>query len=340
MKRFSKKHIKYLLRKSLKGNEKKYRNKLKRKTKQSNAPISRRPRSYNSKKLYAPSYFLLSEEYCEKSIAYVNQLIFHSRKNKYLEVRLDNVVNIGEGAIAMLLSVIKDLSNKDTQIRGTSPKDIVAKKILEQSGFFNYTYRHNEEAQKESRNSLNSILTKGVYNTPPDEMAKEIRLSMETVWGIKGRNPLLYGAVFEMIRNSCDHAFKSHDIVTWYLSITHLSSSKSVKYSFVDNGKGIIKTLVTSPLKDFINLFKGNADIVETAFLSGIESRTGLSWRGKGLPTIYELETDRVVKNLVVITNNVYLNFDLGIKKTLRNPYSGTYYYWEIDQTCTKYCFE
>lgn len=38
--------------------------------------------------------------------------------------------------------------------------------------------------------------------------------------------------------------------------------------------------------------------------------------------------------NLVVITNNVYLDFDKNIIQEINVPFSGTYYFWKVDKTC------
>ena len=142
-----------------------------------------------------------------------------------------------------------------------------------------------------------------------------------------------------MMRNSHDHAFKNEESVIWHFAISHDDEKKEVKFSFVDNGKGIIKTFTEGFLSKFLNLFTDNRDLLETAFKDGINSRTGLSWRGKGLPTIYENYQDKYFRNLVVITNDVYLDFDRKIQKKLSVPFSGTYYFWSLDVTCTKACY-
>ena len=163
---------------------------------------------------------------------------------------------------------------------------------------------------------------------------------METIWGKPARCPLLHGGIVEMVRNSCDHAFKKGEDITWHIGVSHNEEYKSVRFSFVDNGKGIIKTFNNSALKKFITLFTGNADLLETAFHGKIKSRTGLNWRGKGLPTIFEMFTDGIITKLIVITNNVYLDFGSGTKEVLPVAYHGTYYSWEVDQNCTPSYFD
>jgi hypothetical protein len=143
-----------------------------------------------------------------------------------------------------------------------------------------------------------------------------------------------------MMRNSCDHAFKNIGSVRWHWSISHEDSNRLVKFSFVDNGRGLLATLKGGPLRRLVYMFKDDVDLVETAFRNGIHSRTGLTWRGKGLPTIFEAYEENYIRNLVVITNDVYIDFDKGIKRKLVTSFDGTYYYWVVDQQCTKACFK
>ncbi len=284
----------------------------------------------------APSSFTLQYEHCVPVIEFINELKELGKNGEHINIVMDDVIEIGEGAISMLLSVINELGNNAILVRGTKPKNASANATLEKSGFFKYI---TTILSAENLNTKNNILRTGDNKTPSSELAAEVRKSMETVWGVHSRCPRLFGGVIEMVRNSCDHAFKTEEGITWHFGLSHFEEAKLVKFSFVDNGKGIIKTFISGLLKRFVNLFQDNTDILTTAFRDGIESRTGLSWRGKGLPTIFELSSDKIVSRLVVITNDVYIDFDRNIKVTLPVSYSGTYYYWEVDSNCVKSYF-
>ena len=149
-----------------------------------------------------------------------------------------------------------------------------------------------------------------------------------------------------MLRNSDDHAFNNeYDDKKWYLSISYrkIGGKKKAKFSFADNGFGILETLRKKGIWErFRNIFEGidTTELVIEAFKGEKSSSTGLPWRGKGLPTILELQSENIVKNLVVISNNVYINFEQSYKRKLNTSFSGTYYYWEIDDTCKKVCFD
>ncbi len=285
----------------------------------------------------APTIFKLQYEYAENVLKYITDIKVIAKNGKGINILMNDITEIGEGAIAMLLSVLEELTAKKVLIKGEKPTDSETNDILEKSGFFNFV---RGRISDKNRITKNTILRTGRKNTHQKVLGKAIRSAMETIWGVSGRNPLVYSSVLEMMRNSCDHAFKQSSLIKWHLALTHDDSLNQVKFSFVDNGKGIIKTFTEqSLLVTVLHFFKDNCDLLETAYKNGIESRTGLSWRGKGLPTIYENYEDSYIKNLIVISNDVYIDFDRKIKEKLANPFKGTYYFWIVDKTCEKACF-
>jgi hypothetical protein len=284
------------------------------------------------KELWAPQRLSLQFGYSQEVLKFINNLKSFGNKHYHIHLRLDNVTEIGEGAIAMLLSVINELTPKNIFITGKSPDNLLAKNTLEKSGFFRYMKGN---ISPENLNTKNIIIRTGDINTSQNELSPEMPKAMETVWGEKGRCPELFGTIGEMLRNACDHAFTNGHKIVWHLGVSHLEAQNTVKFSFVDNGIGIIKNYNNrnhwTKVKAF---FRNNAAVLENAYKQGIESQTGLPWRGEGLPTIYELYNDKIITNLVVITNDVYLDFDKNIFQEINVPFSGTYYFWKIDKTC------
>src|SRR6185312_13335893 len=289
--------------------------------------------------LEVPSIFKLQYQYVEAVLEFISKLKGFSKRHSSIGINIlmNKVTDIGEGAIAMLLSVLEEFKEKRVLVRGNKPENKSAKDILEKSGFFKYVGGIVSDQNKVTKNT---ILKTGAKGTHQKVLAVEIRKAMETVWGIYGRNPCVYSTTVEMMRNSCDHAFKRPTNIKWHLAVTHDEGANLVKFSFVDNGKGIIRTFTEQSLLVIVlHYFKDTVDLLETAFTDGIESRTGLSWRGKGLPTIFENYTDGYIRNLVVICNDIYIDFDNNIKVKLKVPFNGTYYYWIVDKNCKKACF-
>lgn len=285
----------------------------------------------------APANLTLKYEDVEEVLVFISNIKKMGKKGFFIHLKLSNVIEIGEGAIALLLSVISDLERKRIFFKGEKPLHEHSKNTLERSGFFEHM---TGSVSKINSVSKNKILKTGGEKTDQKELGPQIHNAMSTIWGVEGRCPALYGGLGEMMRNSCEHAFPLSSPIIWHLGISHFEEENCCKFSFVDNGQGIIKTYNEKGLlKIIVKYFKNNAEILKLAFEDGITSRTGLSWRGKGLPTIYEMYLDNIITNLVVITNDVYLDFDRKIYKKISTNFSGTYYFWKIDTTCEKLVF-
>jgi hypothetical protein len=284
----------------------------------------------------APIIFNLKPENVERVLKFINQVKAIGKSGKSLMINLSKVEDIGIGAISMLISTMSELNDEGIVFKGNKPLSSNAKNILEQSGFMKFV---NGKIKPSNKNSLNTIIT-GKKETSHTEILDVIHASMNTIWGVNGRSPQLYSIIVEMIKNSCKHAFKSDYNVRWHLAVTHDTKNQLVKFSFVDNGIGVIDSY---KMDDFFKqtqiYFKNDADFIEGAFTEGIKSKTGLSWRGTGLPTIFEAFDENIIKNFVVVTNNAYCNFGSNKKNVIKNKFMGTYYYWEIDTSCEKHCF-
>lgn len=283
----------------------------------------------------APTNLTLQYEDIFGVLTFIKQIKKYGNQGYFISFHLEFVEVITEGAIAMLLSVIADLEHQGIFFRGKKPINQEARDTLERSGLFNHM---RGIVSNKNRISKNKILRTGNKDTDQKILVPEIHQAMETVWGVRARCHGLYEGIGEMMRNSCDHAFESNENIMWHLAISHLESENLVKFSFVDNGKGIISTYTQRDIfAKLSSFFQNKAELLETAFKDGIESRTGLRWRGKGLPTIFEMYSENIVTGLVVITNNVYLDFDKNIFETMKVNFKGTYYFWKINTSCSKH---
>lgn len=260
------------------------------------------------------------------------------KKREDVNLVLDDVEEIGIGAISMLISLMQELGKKNIYFKGTKPKNEDVKDILEKSGFMNYVEGSINEKNKGTKNI---IFTAGESDTHQKVLVTKIYEVNQTIWReARRRSPLLFGRISEMMKNSKKHAFESREEVRWHIAINHDEANKKVKFSFVDNGIGIIKHHKKGEIiKKTEQLFKDNSKMINLAFKKGLESKTKKSWRGTGLLTIYELFDDKIIKKLVVITNDAYCDFENDVNKNLSKPFFGTYYYWEMDTNCIKHNF-
>ena len=243
-------------------------------------------------------------------------------------ISLRECIYISSGAIALMISAIAELKAVGIKVSGDYPIDKSARTILEKSGFFNFVIGY---VSDENKITLNTILQQGVNVVDAAAVAPLVLKSMQVVWGTPYRNPRLQSLLIELMANTVNHAFERNKTSKWYLSISSDEVSKKVSFTFIDNGLGINRTLMIKFLdKIKALLLNTNESILRAAFEGKFGSRTKEKKRGRGLPSIKKCFAENCIRNLVVITNDVYLDFNLNESRKLVNSFDGTCYYWEL----------
>jgi len=286
------------------------------------------------KTVFPPTIFSLVKNPNEV-LSFITSLKNYCHKGKEVHVSLEKVTTISHDAIAMILSVIGEFNDKNLIVSGNKPTDPVARRVLERSGFFNHVRGFIEN---DNRDTINSILTRGKKVVKSDETAPVVLGAMNTVWGRESRNQKLQGMLIELMANSVNHAYPTKSEVRWWLSVNHNEKNNEVSFSFVDNGIGILKKIKTKNIFQKIShIFTNNIELLEDLFSGEIGSSTKLVNRGRGLPSIYERFSDSYIRNLLVITNDVLIDFSNGKKELLNSPFDGTFYYWELNKESIKW---
>lgn len=285
-----------------------------------------------SYEIIVPRNFVLSANVNEV-LNFITRVKNISKVHKRIFIKLRDVENITHGTIAMLLSVIGELKELGVYVSGDYPRKKDVRKILEQSGFFNHV---NGLIDDENKVTINTILTKGKEVVDSEETAPIVTTAMKTVFGESYRNQPLQGLLVELMANTVNHAFPEMKNRRWWLSVNHDLEKNKVSFAFVDNGAGIIKTLFLKfRQKIEIMFISGNPELLNSAFMGKVGSRTKLGNRGRGLPSIYKKYSKKNIRRLAVITNDVLLDFDENKIVQLTSSFNGTYYYWELDLNCT-----
>lgn len=301
----------------------------------------RRERSnitYNSNQnrtLFAPARFSLLE-YPEDVIGFIHKienLLSGNAKIKSIMFELHSITSIDIGAICLLLSKLNELSRKRIQNWGTLPKDKACRKFIEESGFLD-RMRDMSSGSQFSRKNKNLILNRGFDKTDNAATSSEISKAVGHITGEKKCFKPIYSIAQEICANSVEHANEKKHKKNWLFSTSYLPDE--VIFTMTDIGDGILKTLKRKLIKQIKEgLFKDSVDILINAFEKQYESRTQDPNRNKGLPKIYKTSSENYIKNLIVVTNNVLLNFDNPEKsKVLKNIFKGTFYYWILNKEC------
>lgn len=151
----------------------------------------------------------------------------------------------------------------------------------------------------------------------------------------------------ELMQNTNNHANPSCTIdsmnIPWFLAVLEDNITGKMIFSIVDLGIGIFESLKLKNLADTSNQFDNAiADMYDNSqskFLrinipKGIDSSTGLSYRGKGLKTVYALANKGKYDTFKVVTNRALVDM-LSTSKNIidsADSFGGTVYYWEMSK--------
>jgi hypothetical protein len=298
--------------------------------------ISPRPRSmgrrapFNKRRtieLIAPNNFSFVGN-PDETLRFLNDV--NSLSQKYnLMLQVDGVTKITTDAIAALIASIHSIPD-GTVIRGSFPRDAACREVLIQSGFFSHVRStqtippiwHGQILQKKS-------------NTVHPEIARElIRSGTSAMFGSYGRSPHTYRALIECMNNTHNHASRQkQEKETWWATVYADLKRKRLCYTFVDTGVGIFRSVRLGVIRNAYKLLRlrTDADILRDILNGNVESSTGLTYRGKGLPSMNALFRSGRLKSFVIISNDVYADVGQDDFRIMDTSFKGTLIYWETE---------
>jgi hypothetical protein len=140
-----------------------------------------------------------------------------------------------------------------------------------------------------------------------------------------------YGTLIECMMNTHQHAAgDSGGKERWWLTAFYEEASGRAFFTFVDLGVGIFDSLKLAPYKAF---FRSNISLLRDILQGKIASSTGLKYRGKGLPKINKFLQRDQIRDLVIVSGNVYANVSEDRFETVDPPFEGTLLNWEMSDT-------
>jgi hypothetical protein len=295
--------------------------------------------------LVAPTIlsFVRNPEDISHFIAQMRQL---ENRRRPVFVKLQHVKEIDYDGITVLLSAVVRFKAKHILFNGDFPSDLNVRRIIEESGFFEYI---NDKFKDEDQYKLEGkkIFTHAMKNVDPELGQKIIESASRTVWGGQKRCPGVQRVFLELMQNTNNHAsFEGIGEKHWWLSVKHIKEEKRVTFSFIDYGVGVFNSLSN---KRPGNKFYGAIDQLRQKVLASItrhadsavlklifegelhRTATGKTYRGKGLPGIYQAFQKNQISNLSMITNNVIYNSSTNEYLPLQIGFEGTFIYWELN---------
>ncbi|MCK9220911.1 MAG: hypothetical protein M0P47_12805 [Bacteroidales bacterium] len=292
--------------------------------------------------IHAGTAFSLLEN-PENVIRLVNEIdSFKIGDNKFKRILIDlsEITTIDIGSISFLLAKVHEMNRiGKIQIWGNMPKDKSCQQVFIDSGFLDYM--RDLSGNKFERHGDNYLVNIGSDRTLNEKVGKSIQNSIKHLTTEKDHFPPVFSIVQEMCSNSVEHANTENIHKNWFLGVNCVKGSENqnphIIFTMTDVGFGILKTIKRKFGTKIKELMENKTDweILHRAFQKQYQSKTEEINRNRGLPRILDIKEKNYIKDLKVITNNVFLDFDnLDSSKILSKNLPGTFYYWKIDLNC------
>lgn len=269
----------------------------------------------------------------EDAIFYTNKVRdFKARTFSHLYLDLSKIKKIDIVCIVMLLTSSNQVASRRIPVFGNQPADPICNDIFNKSGFLSHMSKIS--GGKFTSSDEHSLIVKiGTDKANPDLIGKTNFKAVKILTGKEFHYKKINSMVGEMAGNTMEFAYS---IKKHYLYCYNYCGGDEITFVFSDVGHGIINTLNKSVghiIRDSVT-FKDKLAVLGGAFDKKYGSKTEEVNRNQGLPFIKSLSTEGFVKDLIVISNDVYLDFEHSDRsKVLSNKYSGTVYAWKVNKT-------
>ncbi len=314
------------------------------------SPSKGRRRPFEWKCVVAPTRFSLRDN-PDEVVCFLNRIdreINNFRLNNFgLTIDFEQVVEITPEALLALTATIKKHSER--RVRGTIPKDPKACEIFKGSGFFEH-FSHKLSLQASSQG--HGLMAE--FSGDRVDPVRARQLIMHGTARLTGQ-PLdvdpAYSVILEAMQNTLDHAHHqaskglfSGDIFkpkvrndalkpeTWWAMVYSDISRRRICFALLDTGVGIFKSARVKGWKRVDRVLRKTDDttILQQMLQGQIASRTGLNYRGKGLPTMYRYSQSGDICDLLIMSNSVHAEIGQNEFKVIKEQFRGTMLYWEI----------
>lgn len=296
--------------------------------------------SYTS--MDAPTNFSILDNR-DSVIKYFNTIKRMLNQKEYTQINLRNITSIDLPTLCLLGAFMLDRNTKSKYLKVTSPlSNSAAYRFFEEAQFENiiikkmrpdfnsgaFLFRSEDEVNEEA---ISDILTKTV-----DYFGENSKQRLRDLPPI----------IIEIVTNTADHANPdSSYTLPWIVNTYETKNNNGDKvkqYCIIDMGVGIYETLIDkansqqqgkSLWHTIIKRENSQGEFFKQAIPKGLQSRTTLPQRGKGIKYIYDtVSGDDMYKRFEIITNKTRVNLtNLGlVEKDSSENLPATIYYWEV----------
>lgn len=271
----------------------------------------------------------------DEVLDYLKETEKHFRLGRGVNFDKSKVEELTSDAIALFIAFLSGKVNN--KFRGNVPEREDLLNLFEESGFYDYvrTLRKRKLRVNSEKNLLHRESNKFVSTAiAADGVARGIKHT-----GIDPkRTDAVYDILIECMQNTNNHAsLHKYGNCNWWLYVHNDPKEKITRYSFVDLGVGIFRSLVANGLVkkffktvDLLPNIKLVDDLLNGRIQSRIEEDNEI--RGKGIPQIVGYAKTAEFRKFYIIANDVKINVKTGEKEQLKNNLAGTFLYWELQK--------
>lgn len=250
---------------------------------------------------------------------------------------LSKIEAVTVDAIMYLIAFIKNtrkLKTLQIECAGNMPANEQARTVFETCGFYQYVSPQYNLRKVNKSDHIN--ITQGHEADPI--LAGQICdfVHAHSAYG-RLETKSLFTMIMELMANTKQHAYNDncHMENNWYVFVE--DNPAFLNFVFLDTGEGIPKTIYTKGLVEKIKSAFNSADafFIASALRGELRSETGLCYRGKGLPEIYQRAASNYIKDFSIISGYGHCSIeqDGSIKETsLRDALSGTMLCWKLSK--------
>jgi hypothetical protein len=245
---------------------------------------------------------------------------------------LSDVSDFTSDAIIAVIALSNDPKiQRRPPVIGNEPKTPKLSDKFKDSGIYGSQYI--KFADGAVRKAHGTIYRKSSNQVRGKIASSLIEFATEKVFGGSCKLKGVYTTLIECMNNTVNHATTSDvDKEVWWATVYYDAEKKTAFFNFLDNGVGILESLRLKWQDSLLRLtgLKDNADIMREVLQGKIGSRTGLGYRGNGLPEIHKRFQREQFSNLIIIANDVFADVEKNEYKLLPKPFKGTFFHWEI----------
>lgn len=270
----------------------------------------------------------------EEMLSFFEELYANAKASRPVKLDLSSMKNLTPDSIVYMLSVFH--YNKFVRgysgVQGNFPTDERCNHLLSESGFFDYVHVPGGRPIPKETDVLS---TKSDTKVQAEMAGKVISFSRERLGKHRDiTSRAIYGTLIESMANTKHHAYANPTAHTkWWLIAVHDEEKKRVRFSFLDNGRGIPQTIRKRFKEKLVGSLLGagsDADLLWSAMQGEFRSRTSQGYRGRGLPTIKDYAATGAVTDLKVISRRAFVDVSNNKRQDLDGVFRGTLLSWDF----------